>query len=100
MNKITYKDLSLNIETRRAKRGKNEVQLTNTEHFLLKYMMDNPGIVLTGKMISVGAWKEEWQPFSNKLAVYIKLLRRKVDEGFPVKLIHTVRGEGYRFGVI
>jgi DNA-binding response OmpR family regulator len=91
-------DLSLDVNTRRAFRGARELFLTPTEFRLLEFMMRQSGRVATRHSIVDTVWRPGEIVEENTLDAFVRLLRRKVDEGESVKLIHTVRGFGYRFG--
>jgi heavy metal response regulator len=88
-------DLELNTLTRQVKRGDKEISLTSKEFALLEYMMRNAGRVLTRSQIADHVWDYEFDGFSNIIDVYIRYLRKKIDDGFENKLIHTIRGSGY-----
>lgn len=88
-------DLRLDPAARRAWRGGTELELSKTEFDLLELLMFNSGIVLDRARIYEEIWGYDFGPDSKNLAVYISYLRRKVDDGHDVKLIHTVRGVGY-----
>jgi two-component system response regulator MprA len=88
-------DLRLDSKSRRAWRTDAEIELSKTEFDLLELLMCNTGIVLDHSLIYDRIWNYDFGPDSKNLAVYISYLRRKVDNGNPVKLIHTVRGVGY-----
>ncbi len=89
-------DLALDTTTRQASRGGRNIELTAKEYALLEYLMRNPSRVLTRTMISERVWNYETFNVANVIDVYIGHLRRKIDDGEEVKLIHTVRGAGYR----
>ncbi len=88
-------DLVLDPDTRRARRGDREIELTAKEYALLDYFMRNPGRVLTRPMIAEHVWNVDYDTFSNVIDVYVNYLRNKIDAPFPVKLLKTVRGMGY-----
>ena len=88
-------DLTLHLDTRRVFRGDTEINLSSKEYSLLRYMMQNPGIVLTRDRLEQHIWNYDFTGGSNVIDVYIRYLRKKIDEGFEPKLIHTVRGHGY-----
>ncbi|MGI1691472.1 heavy metal response regulator transcription factor [Thermoanaerobacter uzonensis] len=88
-------DLELNTLTRQVKRGDKEITLTSKEFALLEYMMRNAGRVLTRTQIADHIWDYEFDGFSNIIDVYIRYLRKKIDDDFENKLIHTIRGSGY-----
>ncbi len=88
-------DLVLDPDTRRARRGDREIELTAKEYALLDYFMRNPGRVLTRAMIAEHVWNVDFDTFSNVIDVYVNYLRNKIDAPFDVKLLKTVRGMGY-----
>jgi heavy metal response regulator len=82
----------LNYETYRCGR---KIELTAKEFALLEFLMVHAGQVVTRTMISEHVWNEEFNSLSNIIDVHIRYLRKKVDDGFKKKLIHTKRGVGY-----
>ncbi len=88
-------DLVLDPDTRRARRGDREIELTAKEYALLDYFMRNPGRVLTRAMIAEHVWNVDFDTFSNVIDVYVNYLRNKIDAPFDTKLLKTVRGMGY-----
>jgi len=88
-------DLELDPARRQATRAGRKIPLTGKEYALLEYMMRNKGRVLTESMIIEHVWDMNYEGTSNIVNVYINYLRKKVDEGAPLKLIQTVRGYGY-----
>ena len=72
-----------------------ELQLSSKEYSLLHYMMQNAGVVLSRDKLEQHVWDYDFSGGSNVIDVYIRFLRKKVDEGYDKKLIHTVRGHGY-----
>ena len=97
---LRCEDLELDLYTRVAKRGEQSVELTNREFALLEYFMRNPGRVLSRAQIGEKVWDMNFEVSSNVVDVQVSALRRKVDRGFSRELIHTVKGAGYRFGVL
>ncbi len=93
---IRVGDLVLDTLTRRATRGDRTVELTAREYALLEYLMRNAGQVLSRTQILNHLWNYDFLGSSNVVDVYIGYLRRKIDEGFPTRLLRTVRGSGYR----
>lgn len=89
-------DLVLDTITHRATRSGRVIELTAREYALLEFLMRHPGQVLSRTQIAEHVWNYDFYSTSNIVDVYIRYLRRKVDEGFDVKLIETVRGVGYR----
>lgn len=88
-------DLELDQVTHKVKRAGKEIVLTGTEYALLEYLMLNANQVVTRTMISEHVWNDEFDSFSNVINVYVTYLRKKIDEGFSKKLIHSMRGTGY-----
>lgn len=88
-------DLELNLLNHEVKRGSKNISLTTKEFAILEYMMLHANQLVTRTMISEHVWEENYQGMSNVIDVHIQSLRRKVDDGFAKKLIHTVRGTGY-----
>ena len=72
-----------------------DIQLTQKEYALLEYLMCNKGLVLSREKIEQHIWNYDYEGGSNVIDVYIRCLRKKIDDGYPNKLIHTVRGAGY-----
>jgi len=91
-------DLTLDLATRLVRRGTRRIDLTAREFSVLECLMRAPGRVLTRTQLCQHVWEYHFDPESNLVDVYIQRLRRKVDDGEPVKLIQTVRGTGYRIG--
>ncbi|MGO4213549.1 response regulator transcription factor [Terriglobus sp. 2YAB30_2] len=89
-------DLKLDPVTHHASRSGTSIQLTRTEYLLLEYMMRRPNSVLRRDSIINAVWGYERTVENNTLDAFMKQLRSKIDDGFEVKLIHTVRGFGYR----
>ena len=92
-------DLSLDTLTHRARRGGKAIELTAKEFAVLECLMREPERVLSRTTIAEHVWNYDVYNESNVVDVYIRNLRRKVDDGFDAKLIHTVRGAGYRLSV-
>jgi two-component system OmpR family response regulator len=88
-------DLTMNLVSREIFRGKRKVDLTTREFGLLEYLISTPGQVFTRTQIQERVWDYHFDPNTNLVDVYIQRLRRKVDDGEAIKLIHTVRGVGY-----
>ena len=93
---LMVRDLSLDRVERKVARGGRPIELTTKEFALLEYMMRNAGRRLTRAMIIEHVWNLTFDSTTNVVDVYINYLRRKVDDGFPNRLIHTVRGVGYQ----
>jgi DNA-binding response OmpR family regulator len=88
-------DLTVNLINRAIQRGNRKIELTTREYNLLECLMRTPGQVFTRTQIHEKVWDYHFDPGTNLVDVYIQRLRRKIDDGEPVKLIHTVRGVGY-----
>jgi heavy metal response regulator len=89
-------DLALDPLTRRATRGGRIIELTAREYALLEFLMRHSGQVLSRTQITEHAWDYDFSTTSNVVDVYIRYLRRKIDDEFEVKLIRTVHGVGYK----
>lgn len=88
-------DLTVNCDARRVIRNQKIIPLSAKEFSILEYLIRNTGVVLSREKISQHIWNYDYEGESNMIDVYIRYLRKKIDEGQPVKLIHTVRGVGY-----
>ena len=91
----TVGDLEVHVDTRKVFRQGKELTLSSKEYALLRYMAQNAGIVLSREKLEQHIWNYDFSGGSNVIDVYIRYLRKKIDEGFDKKLIHTVRGAGY-----
>lgn len=92
-------DLALDTLSRRIKRGEKTIELTAKEYAVLECLLREPDRVLSRTQIAEHVWNYDVYNQSNVVDVYIRNLRRKIDDGFEVKLIHTIRGAGYRLSV-
>jgi DNA-binding response OmpR family regulator len=88
-------DLALNINTKRVKRGEKEIALTAREFALLELLVLNKNRVLSKVEIAEKIWDTNFDRGTNVIEVYINFLRKKIDKGFSVKLLHTLVGMGY-----
>lgn len=88
-------DLILDCLRRKVTRGGQGVELAPKEFSILEYMMRNPGRPLSRTMIVEHVWDMDYDGLTNIVDVYIRHLRSKIDDGWPTRLIHTVRGIGY-----
>jgi DNA-binding response OmpR family regulator len=95
---VTITDLEVNLRTHVVRRGGQAIPLTAKEFALLECFVRNPDAVLARAEITAHVWDENHDPFANALEVLVGRLRRKIDDPFTPKLIHTLRGAGYRFG--
>lgn len=92
---VRLADLELDRLSQLVKRDGKRIELTLKEYALLEYLLSNPGRVLSRNMIIEHVWDESFDGLTNVVDVYIRHLRKKVDDGHSKKLIHTVRGVGY-----
>ena len=92
---LTAADLELDTVTHRAHRGGKAIELTAKEYALLEFLLRNKDRVLSRTIIAEHIWDYHFDTGTNLIDVYINHLRNKVDTGFELKLIHTVRGVGY-----
>jgi len=92
---LSVGDLKLDTVTREVKRGDSSIELTSKEYSILEYFLKNKNRVLTKSQIAEHVWNYDFEYNSNIVEVYIRYLRRKIDEGIENKLIHTIRGGGY-----
>jgi DNA-binding response OmpR family regulator len=89
-------DLEMDVASRKARRGGRSLELTAREFELLEYLLRHKGQIVSREMLARDVWKEtRATPIDNVIDVHINRLRRKVDEPFNPKLIHTVRGVGF-----
>jgi two-component system, OmpR family, copper resistance phosphate regulon response regulator CusR len=88
-------DLKLDRVEHLVERAGRRIELTTKEFALLEYLMRNSGRRVTRSMIIEHVWNLTFDTTTNVVDVYINYLRRKVDDGFSTKLIHTARGIGY-----
>ncbi|MBR6584584.1 MAG: response regulator transcription factor, partial [Firmicutes bacterium] len=91
----TIADLSLDTNTHAVTRGGENIKLSAKEFALLEYMLRNKGKVLSRDNIENNLWNFDYEGGTNAVDVYIRYLRKKIDDNFEPKLIHTVRGVGY-----
>ena len=94
-NRCVIADLSIDFDTRSVMRGTVPISLSSKEFSILEYLANNQGIVLSRDRIEQHIWNYDYEGGSNVVDVYIRYLRKKIDDGFEPKLIHTVRGAGY-----
>ena len=88
-------DLTLDAAAHTVRRGGEVINLSAKEFDILGYLMRNQGIVLSREKIENHVWNFDYSGGTNVVDVYIRYLRKKIDEGRAVKLIHTIRGSGY-----
>jgi DNA-binding response OmpR family regulator len=92
---VAVADLELDTAARTARRGGREIELTSKEFAVLEYLMEHANRVVGRAEIAEHAWDDSYDPFSNVIDVYIRRLRRKIDDGAATALIRTRRGAGY-----
>jgi two-component system copper resistance phosphate regulon response regulator CusR len=88
-------DLTIDTRAQQVRRAARAIQLTTKEYALLEYLARRHGEVVKRADIAEHVWDDSFDPLSNLIEVYIQRLRRKIDDGESVKLIHTRRGAGY-----
>ena len=96
--KLRVADLEMDRVERRITRAGRNIELTPREFTFLEYLMRNAGRCVTRAMIIEHVWNFSFDTMTNVVDVYINYLRKKIDEGFAPKLIHTIRGAGYQLG--
>jgi DNA-binding response OmpR family regulator len=89
-------DLFLDPSTHTVTRSGDEIQLTSKEFALLEYFMRNPNRLITREMAEAHIWSYDFISGSNVVDVYIRRLRRKIDDNHSTKFLETIRGSGYR----
>ncbi|MBK6490056.1 MAG: response regulator transcription factor [Gemmatimonadetes bacterium] len=92
---IRVADLTINPLTRDVVRGTRAIALTQKEYALLEYLMRHAGMPVTREQISEHVWKQDFDPTTNIVDVYINYLRKKIDADSDKSLVQTVRGVGY-----
>ena len=94
-NVLRVADLEIDRLSKHVKRAGKKIELTAKEYALLEYLATQPNRVFSRTMIIEHVWDQSFQGLTNIVDVYVRHLREKVDDAFPVKLLHTVRGVGY-----
>lgn len=92
---ITIEDLSIDTASMQVERAGKSISLSAKEYELLRYLAMNRGVVLSRNKIEDHIWNYDYEGGTNVVDVYIRYLRKKIDDGFDKKLIQTVRGAGY-----
>lgn len=95
---LTVEDLTLDTQTRLARRGDTEFELSAREYALLEYLMRHPRRPVSRALIAEHVWGFDFDSGSNVIDVYVGYLRRKIDTGRERKLIRTLRSIGYQIG--
>lgn len=98
--RLRVDDLELDLYMRVATRGDRAVELSNKEFAVLEFLMRNPNRILSRTQIGEKVWDMHFSPTSNVVDVYVSALRRKLHREGGRELIHTIRGVGYRVGVM
>lgn len=96
-NILSCGDLQLCKDDMSVTRAGNPISLTPKEYSILEYMLRNQNVVLTREQLENDVWDLRSGMSSNVVDVYIRYLRKKIDDDYEIKLIHTIRGMGYRF---
>lgn len=94
-NIYTVGDLTVNLKSREVTRGGKNIELSSKEYAILECLVRNAGTVMSREKIENSVWNYDYAGGTNVIDVYIRYLRKKIDDDFEVKLIHTVRGAGY-----
>jgi two-component system copper resistance phosphate regulon response regulator CusR len=93
--RIEVADLTIDTRAHLVERAGRKIELTGKEYALLEYLARRAGELVSRAEIGEHVWDVNFDPFSNLIEVYIQRLRRKIDDGHRLKLIRTLRGEGY-----
>ena len=96
--RVRLEDLEVDVASRQVRRSGRAINLTAKEFALLELLLRHPGQVIDRSSITAHVWDNNHDPFANVLEVLVRRLRSKIDDGFEPKLIHTIRGAGYRIG--
>jgi two-component system copper resistance phosphate regulon response regulator CusR len=97
--RLRVANLDIDLTSRRVARSGQSITLTAREFALLEFFARHEGAVVDRAAIAAHVWDDNHDPFTNVLEVLVRRLRRKIDDEFEPKLIHTIRGAGYRFGL-
>jgi DNA-binding response OmpR family regulator len=95
---VKVADLEVDLRGHRVRRAGRDIELTAKEFALLEFLVRHRDQVVDRAAITAHVWDENHDPFTNVLEVLVRRLRRKIDDDFDPKLIHTLRGAGYRLG--
>jgi heavy metal response regulator len=88
-------DLELDTVRHKTRRAGKELELTSREYALLEFLLRHAGQIVSRSQLAENVWEHDFDTFSNVIDVHIARLRRKIDDDFSPKLLHTVRGSGY-----
>lgn len=94
-NLFSVADLTVDVKSREVKRAGQKIDLSAREYSILETLIRNAGTVMTRDKIESSVWNYDYEGGTNVIDVYIRYLRKKIDDGYEKKLIHTVRGVGY-----
>lgn len=92
---LVLADLTLDLSRRRAERAGQRLNLTRKEYALLMLLLDRSGEIISRATLAEQIWDMPFDPTANVIDVAIRRLRSKLDDPYPVKLLHTMRGLGY-----
>lgn len=92
---LSVADLNLDIVSHKATRDQTSIELTSREYALLEFLMRNSSTLFSRPQLAKEVWGYNFDTGTNIIDVYINHLRKKIDSGFSVKLLHTIRGKGY-----
>tara|TARA_B100000678_G_C18216540_1_gene505494 strand:+ start:1410 stop:2096 length:687 start_codon:yes stop_codon:yes gene_type:complete len=98
VTQLRCEDLEIDLLSRKVRRGGKLIELQPREFRLLEFLLRHAEQVVTRTMLLEGVWDYHFDPGTNVIDVHMSRLRRKVDDGFALPLLHTVRGAGYRLG--
>ena len=98
-SQYAFADLAVDLRARRVTRSGQPIELTAKEFSLLEFFVVHASEVVDRARITASVWDENHDPCSKVIEVLIARVRRKIDDGHTPKLIHTLRGAGYRFGI-
>lgn len=94
-NILKIADLSVDTVSRTVKRGNDIIELSSKEYSVLEYLMRNKGIIVSKEKIEENIWNYEYEGTSDVIKVYIHHLRKKIDDKYDKKLLHTIKNMGY-----
>lgn len=96
--KLNCADLEMDLLSRKVRRAGKSLDLQPREYRLLEFLMRHKEQVVTRTMLLEGVWEYHFDPGTNVIDVHVSRLRKKVDEGYEVALLRTIRGAGYLLG--
>lgn len=98
-NELSISDLKMDLVRHKVWRSGNLIELSKTEFNLLRYLLLNKEQIVTRRQIGSEVWNINFDTDTNFIDVAVRRLRSKIDEGYELKLIHTIRGLGYKISV-